>query len=260
MQAVSIQFNSKPGEVKTNLERAADMIRAAENRGADLIVLPELFNVGYDFDLLPEIEYDYSATRSFLSQLARELNVVIAGGVLEVEGENWYNSVVVFDGEGAVATSYRKISLFPLSGEQEIFEAGDSLATFSLGALKFGIMTCFDIRFPELGREYWKRDCDGLIVPAAFPLPRLDHWRNLIKSLAIQNQMYVIAANRVGEEDNLQFLGNSCIIDPWGTIKATADTTEETAVEHNLSRKKVVNVRQDMPCRENFEHLNNLFN
>lgn len=254
-----IQFDSKPGKVRENLERATTMIEKAKEEGAELVVLPELFNVGYDFNILPYLDYDYEETKSFLSQTARELDINIAAGVLEVEAGNWYNSVVVFDQQGTSSALYRKISLFPLSGEQELFKQGNSLATFSIGNFKLGIMICFDIRFPEISREYLKQDCDGLIIASAFPLPRLDHWRELLKAMAIQNQMYIIAANRTGRDDIIQFLGNSCIIDPWGTVKAATNVTEETIVSHGIDLRKVFEVRKTMPCQENFKCLTELF-
>lgn len=259
IKAACIQVDSRPGDVKGNIKKSLGLIKEAKDRGAQLAVLPELFNVGYDFSVLDGLRYDYDETRSLLSAAAREMDIHIAGGLLELEDGKRYNSVLVFDPGGNVLTKYRKICLFPLSREEKIFHPGGKLATFSIGNLKFGIMICFDIRFPEISRRYYEEGCSGIIVASAFPFPRLDHWRILLKCRAVENQLYVIAANRVGKDGSLYFMGNSCVIDPWGTVKATANETEETVITGDIVAEKVDEVRKTIPCGDGFQRLVSLF-
>jgi len=259
IKAACVQLDSRPGDVKGNIDKSFRLIEEAKERGAQLVVLPELFNVGYDFCVLKDLHYDYYETRSLLSHSAKEFNIHIAAGLLEIEDGKWYNSVLVFDGGGVLLTRYRKICLFPLSHEEEIFHPGNELATFFIGNLKFGIMICFDIRFPEISRIYYKEGCSCVIVSSAFPFPRLDHWRILLRSRAVENQMYIVAANRVGKDGPFFFMGNSCIIDPWGTVNAIANETEETVILHELVADKVDEVRRTIPCTEGFNRLLELF-
>ena len=255
IKAACVQVDSRPGDVKGNIEKSLGLIKEAKDGGAQLVVLPELFNVGYDFSVLEGLRYDYDETRSLLSMAAKEIDIHIAAGLLEIEDGKRYNSVLVFDPGGFVSTKYRKICLFPPSREEKVFHPGGELATFSIGNLKFGIMICFDIRFPEISRKYYKEGCSCLIVSSAFPFPRLDHWRILLRSRAVENQMYVVAANRVGKDGPLYFMGNSCIIDPWGTVKAIANETEETVIMGDIVAEKIDEVRKTIPCGDGFQRV-----
>ena len=259
LKVACIQMAAVPGNVVKNLEKAVALIEEAKAQGAELVLLPELFNVGYDFTVYKQMEYNYQDTIDVLANTAKNLNIHIVAGVLELVGERWYNSLLVIDNAGQFLTKYCKVNLFPLSYEEEIFAPGAETVTVEIQGIKFGIMICFDIRFPELSRQYLKDECDAMLIASAFPFPRLDHWRTLLKARAIENQMYVIAANRSGKDGELTFLGNSCIIDPWGTVKATANETEDAVIVHTIEREKVQQVRQVMPILTNFKRLNELF-
>ena len=252
-------MDCEPGDVTKNMEKAVGFLRKAKEKGAELVLLPELFNVGYDFSVYKTMTYDFEETKKILSDTAKELNIHIVAGILEKKEEWWYNSLLVFDNLGEILTNYCKINLFPLSYEEEIFIPGKKIALFTMNGVRFGLMICFDIRFPELSRQYYKEKCDVMLVSSAFPFPRLDHWRTLLKSRAIENQMYVIAANRSGKDSGVTFLGNSCVIDPWGTVKATANETEETVIIHEITSENVNLVRNVMPVKDNFKRLNILF-
>lgn len=259
VKIASIQMDCEPGNVAKNLEKALGFIHEAAEKGAELVLLPELFNVGYDFTVYKKMEYNNQETIGILSDTAKKLDIHIVAGILELEGDWCYNSIFIFDNLGKIVTKYRKVNLFPLSYEEEIFAPGEEKVTVTLKGIKFGIMICFDLRFPELSRQYLKDECDAILIASAFPFPRLDHWRILLKARAIENQMYVIAANRSGKDGGLTFLGNSCIIDPWGTVKATANETEETVILHTIETDKVQQVRKVMPIITNFKRLNQLF-
>lgn len=259
LKVACIQMDCEPGNVAKNLEKALGLIHEAKEKGAELVLLPELFNVGYDFTVYKKMEYNYQETKDVLSDTAKNLNIHIVAGILELEGERCYNSLLIFDNFGKIIARYCKVNLFPLSYEEEIFVPGEEKVTVDIKGIRFGVMICFDIRFPELSRQYLKDECDAMLIASAFPFPRLDHWRTLLKARAIENQMYVIAANRSGKDGGLTFLGNSCIIDPWGTLKASANETEEAVIIHTIEREKVNHVREIMPIVTNFKRLSKLF-
>lgn len=258
LRLASIQINSEPGKVDINNKKAAAFIKEAKENGAEIAVLPELFNVGYDLPLLKTLEYDFDANIKLYSELASELDIYIAAGLLEVDEKGKYNTLFVFDKKGEIVCKYRKVNLFPLSIEEEIFTAGQKLAVFTVGDFKFGLMICYDIRFPELGRLYIEEGCNALMVASAFPFPRLDHWRTLLQSKAIENQLYLVAANRTGTDKNFTFVGNSCIIDPWGTVKATMGETDEGIICFDFNLEKVREVRSFIPALKNKKNLDSL--
>lgn len=261
LKVACIQIDCVPGDLTKNLEKAISMIHTAAAQGAEMVVLPELCNVGYDLNLVKEMHYGskgFADTKAVFARAAQELGIHIAAGLLEVQDEahsKLYNSLQVFNPDGEVIATYRKVCLFPLSFEERLFVPGQDAMTVTINGITLGLMICFDIRFPELSRQYFTEDCAGIIVASAFPFPRLDHWRTLLKSRAIENQMYIIAANRVGQDAGLQFLGNSCIIDPWGTVKATTDELEEAIVMHEIDPAKISEVRGRIACRETYHRL-----
>lgn len=254
-----IQMDCQVGDIHYNNEKAVKLIHQASGAGAKLVILPELFNVGYDLNFIKRMKYDIEETLSILQKTAKELNLYITAGMLENIDDQKYNCVYVIDNNGEIVCKYRKINLFPLTIEQEVFGAGEEIKTFSIGNFKFGIMLCYDLRFPELSRKYVDEGCNCLILPAAFPFPRLEHWKILLQARAIENQMYVLAANRIGKDNDIWFLGNSSIIDPWGTIKAVANEAEETFVLEEIALSHVKETRAKIPCLENRDRLRTLF-
>ena len=131
-----------------------------------------------------------------------------------------------------MAAHYRKVHLFTLFGEQKHVEAGERIVTADTALGRIGCSVCYDLRFPELFR---KCALDGAVIqvlPAAFPHPRLAHWRTLIQARAIENQSYFIATNQCGVEGHgssvgeTHYFGHSMVVDPWGEITLEADESE----------------------------------
>ncbi len=259
LKIACIQLDCEPDNIKLNMEKSLGFIAKAKEQGADIVVLPELFNVGYDLALLKSINYQHQESNfqqsvSYLLATAQQFKIHIVAGLLEAENGKLHNGVFVFSEKG-ILTKYRKLALFSLSGEPELFEPGNQTATFMFDQFKFGIMICFDIRFSDISQKYLKDNCSCLVISSAFPFPRLDHWKTLLKCRAIENQLYIAAANRVGIDNGSFFLGNSCIIDPWGTVRATANETEETVIVYEIDIERVNEIRKSIPIRESFEHI-----
>ncbi|MDP4180309.1 MAG: carbon-nitrogen family hydrolase [Bacillota bacterium] len=247
-----VQTDCFPCDIGKNLEKVKSFLVEAKNKGAKLAVLPELFNIGYDLNLFRSYsEYDVSETKHFLSTLSKELDLFIVAGIADQEGGSLQNSACVFDNHGNVICKYNKMNLFPLSEEKNIFTEGSQPETFSIGDFKVGLLICYDIRFPEVTTKYFEEGCNVFIILSAFPFPRLEHWKTLIKARAIESQSYVIACNRVGKDGDMTFLGNSCIIDPWGTEKANLNETEEGVLLGEINMDKILEVRSKMTCFEN---------
>ena len=144
-------------------------------------------------------------------------NLFIAAGLTEMEKSEGvlYNTLYVFNNDGEIVVRYRKINLFSMSNETRWFKPGQTPQSFIINNVKVGIMICYDLRFPELARHYYKEGCKAIIISSAFPKPRQEHWKTLLRARVVENQLYVIASNRVGNVNGIEFAGSSSIIDPW---------------------------------------------
>jgi predicted amidohydrolase len=152
----------------------------------------------------------------------------------------------VFNREGECVTSYAKIHSFQLMDEHLYMEAGNQLGHFHVDHVEAGVMICYDIRFPELARKLALSGAKILFVPAQWPNPRLHHWRTLLQARAIENQMYVVACNRVGESEGTSFFGHSMIINPWGEIMLEGDETEQLLAA-SIDLNEVETIRKKIP-------------
>ncbi|XID94370.1 carbon-nitrogen family hydrolase [Paenibacillaceae bacterium WGS1546] len=251
LRVAIVQMNIAAGEAETNF---ANMLNRLEEAAAldpkpDLIVLPEMWNTGYALDDIRSLaDPDGTRTRSIVSDFCRRRGVgVLAGSIAELrEGDAVTNTARVFDRTGKETAEYSKIHLFQLMNEHLHLAAGATPGLFELGGVPAAVMICYDIRFPELARKLALNGAKILFVPAEWPHPRLHHWRTLLQARAIENQMYVVACNTVGESGGANFFGHSMVVDPWGEIVAEAEE-RETILVAELDLGLVDEVRGRIP-------------
>jgi predicted amidohydrolase len=230
-----------------NLASAEKLINELAGEGARLIMLPEYFNFLGPDELKAENAEPIDDSRSLemIRKKAKELKVYIhIGSYLERDGDKIYNTGVVFDPAGELLAKYRKIHLFDVEIpggvaylESATITAGDSTTTFSIDDLKFGMSTCYDLRFPEMFRRLSAQGAQVILLPAAFTLQTgRDHWELLLRARAVENLCWVAAAGQWGPSppDHICF-GRSMIINPWGIVIAQApDGVSTVAAEINL--------------------------
>ena len=242
-----IQLNVGFGKVEQNFERAEAFIREAASKGAEIVVLPEMWNTGYALEKLPELaDKNGERTKAFLSALASELNVHIVGGSVAIERDGkFYNTAYTFNRSGQQVGEYSKAHLFKLMNEHQYLEAGNSMNRFNLGGLEAAGVICYDIRFPEWLRSHALEGAKVLFVPAQWPTERIDHWKTLLQARAIENQCFVVAVNRIANKVQ-NFNGQSMVIEPWGEIVWTGGETEELAIV-DVDFAKVDEVRNRIP-------------
>lgn len=231
MKIGCIQLNVGFGKVEQNYERAEKFIREAAEKGAEIIVLPEMWNTSYALEKLPELaDVNGERTKAFLSSLAKELNVHIVGGsVATKKNDHFYNTMYTFNKEGELVGEYDKAHLFKLMDEHKYLEAGNGMNRFALGDIEAAGVICYDIRFPEWLRSHALAGAKVLFIPAQWPTPRADHWRTLLQARAIENQCFVIAVNRTANKVE-NFNGQSMVIQPWGEVLWTGAEDEELAI------------------------------
>lgn len=218
------QMDVKIGDVVSNLATVQAMTAEAAKLGSDLVVFPELWSTGYDLKHAADhATVTDSGVFSAVAALAREQNIAIVGSMLSDLGKGRFgNTAVFFDRQGNSLGEYSKIHLFRLMEEEKYLTAGERLSLVDAQWGKIGLAICYDLRFPELFREYALAEASMVILPAEWPKPRLAHWLTLLKARAIENQMFVVACNRVGQSGDNTFFGYSCIIDPWGEFVVEA--------------------------------------
>jgi omega-amidase len=254
LRVASIQMEVCSGEPKKNLVRAEAMLNEAANQGAQAALLPELWTTGYTLDRFEELADEHAAeTLGFLSGISKKLGIMIVGGSFPERGPGGiYSTCYIIGSDGDTLARNSKEHLFPLLREPEFLRPGEPGAVTHTPLGPWSTLICFDIRFPESVRQLAYRGARVLWVPAEWPHPRLEHWRTLLRARAIENQFFVVAANRTGQGDNSNWCGHSTIIDPWGNILAEADENEVVLVA-DLDMSLVDEVRRRIPCFEVME-------
>ena len=249
MQLALVQFDPGP-DTDANVERATAFVREAASSGADLVVLPEIWNVGYfAFD-----EYETGAepldgpTVSRFRDLAAELDIHLhAGSIVERDGENLYNTNVLIGPDGDVLDTYRKIHLFGYeSQESQLLTPGDRIVTVDTELGTMGMVTCYDLRFPELFRAMRDDGADLVLVSSAWPHERLSHWLLLNRTRAMENQVFLAAANLVGENEGVRVAGNSLVVDPWGIPRVNGGG-EERLLQTEIDLTEAHEAREEFP-------------
>ncbi len=242
-----VQFDILTGKTEENLGTAIDGIRSLADSGTDLVILPEMFSSGFDYDNLKKHSEATPHILQQLKQTAQAENVIIAGSMPEIEGNNIYNTLYLINKNGLLAGSYRKVHLFSPTGENDHFQNGAEPIVCKTSIGNIGLMICYDLRFPELCRRLTDMDAQIIIISAQWPSPRVEHWDALIKARAIENQVFIAAANRCGQSGNLVFPGHSQIISPWGKELAKADNNC-TLLSSTINLDEISRARETIPC------------
>jgi predicted amidohydrolase len=244
-RVASIQLEVTRAEPKAErVERAAGLVESLDR--ADLVLLPEAWNVGYfGFDRYAEdAETLDGPTVERLSKAARAANAwVLAGSIIERDGDRLHNTSVLLDRQGAVAGSYRKIHLFGYgSEEQRLLSPGDVVTVVETELGPLGLATCYDLRFPELFRAMVDRGTEAFLVASAWPYPRVEAWSVLNRARALESQAWLISANCVGDG-----CGRSMVVDPWGTPVAAAGDREAVLIA-DVDLESAGAARADFPA------------
>ncbi|MFD3258919.1 carbon-nitrogen family hydrolase [Paenibacillus lentus] len=248
-----IQCDIQMGDPAANRQAVERWMKQAVDAAVkpDLIVLPEMWNTGYALEQIQELaDVEGRESGEWISEFALHNGVhIVAGSIAEKRGEEVYNTMRIFESSGKEIASYSKMHLFRLMQEEKHLSSGQSVVTFDLEGQTSGASICYDIRFPELTRTLALQGAKVLFVPAAWPHPRLHHWRTLLMARAIENQMYVVACNRTGQSGKDNFFGHSMIIDPWGEVLAEGGE-EEGIITAQIDLSLVDDVRSRIPVFE----------
>lgn len=246
IKAAAVQFNIALGDVDANLAYATAALERLAGQGVELAVLPEMWSCGFAYRELNELAKRTPEVLAKIQALSEKLSMVVVGSLPEPHGDKVFNTAYVVD-RGRVAGSYRKMHLFSLMHEDRHLDRGDSFLLADTSVGKIGVFICYDLRFPELARRLAVEGADILVVPGEWPKPREEHWRTLLKARAIENQLFVIAANTCGVIGKLDFFGSSLVIGPKGEFLAEGgyENCEPAAI---LDPADMIAWRQSITC------------
>ena len=209
MKIAAAQIACTLGDVGANIEKMRVFAGRAKDAGAELVLFPEMSDTGYAMDVIRAEARPWSeGAVPALQEIARTLSLAIISGVSEKVGDTIYNAQVVIDSSGAIAAKYRKTHLFapPPVEEDKCCAPGDALVSVPLGPFQIGLTICYDLRFPELYRALAiEQGANVIVISSAWPFPRIEHQRILAIARAIENQCYIVLANRVGRDEGCGF-------------------------------------------------------
>ena len=237
-----------------NLKRGIGYVSEAADRGASLLVLPELFMAYVPLDTLPveTVRVAEEVHGEFVRSLAREARkrrIYVAVGILEKskKKDKVHNTIVMIGPDGSVVSTHRKLQLFDSFGykESSLFEpAKDIEGAFKTGLAKVGLMTCYELRFPEISRILALQGAELLIVPSAWVAGRMkeDHLRVFARARALENTVFLAVASQTGRV----FTGRSVVVDPFGVVVCDAGE-EETIITADVDLDRIRRVREKLP-------------
>ena len=231
---------------RANFERVERFAAEAVERGVDLLVLPEMFGLGFTMDGARFAEDDGGPTTRFLARTARTTGMHILGACVFEGREKPRNAALLVSPRGEILARYDKVHPFSMSGEHLHYEAGTEPVVAE--ALGFGIQLsiCYDLRFPEIYLAGIDRGATLIAVIASWPATREAHWRLLARARAIDGLAYVAACNRTGKGGGLVYPGASMVVDPEGEVLVNGGR-EEALYTADLDPRKVEAARRKFP-------------
>jgi predicted amidohydrolase len=247
LRAALGEYDTGWHDPETSVRRARDVIAGAARLRARLVVLPEMCSTGFTMEgtrWAESLSTNHGASGG-LAASAREHRVWVLAGlaVREESPSRLVNAAVLFDPSGSIAAIYRKQRLFSYAGEHEVYAPGDGPVVVTIEGVRLALFICFDLRFPELFRAV-AADVDAILLIANWPERRRAHWDVLTRARAIENQCYVIAVNRTGLGDGVEYDGGSVAYDPWGEpLGIGGGVNAPRVVDIDPSRVKLVRAR-----------------
>lgn len=237
-----VQFEPEWENVSLNIEK----VKSIDFNETDLIVFPEMTLTGFSMNPSKLAEDLKGTSFSFFASIADKYKTFIAAGIIEKFEDKYFNTLLFINENGELVSSYRKIHPFSFSNEDKFYSGGDQTVTANWNGLNVGFSICYDLRFPELFRYYGKDRCDLILNIANWPITRINHFTHLLKARAIENQCFVIGVNRIGNDPNAIYNGNSSVFSPLGKeILCMKENEKIGKIEIDFS--EVTDVRKKFP-------------
>ncbi len=253
MRAHLVQFDIAWEQPTENFRRVRDLLASAPVAAGDLIVLPEMFAVGFSLNI-GTTEKTSAETARFLAVLAKDLGATVQGGLPKraAGATHGTNHMTALAPDGSVLCDYAKIHPFSYGRESEAFTGGHEIVLYDWtspdgGGVRVCPAVCYDLRFPELFRIAMLRGAEVFAIGANWPDTRQAHWRTLLIARAIENQAYVLGVNRTGPDPHLNYVGGSIALGPKGEVLGELGP-EEAVLSVEVEAKRVRAWRETFPA------------
>ncbi len=221
------QMDVKLGDKEANIKRAEELIHEAIEKDAEVICFPELFTTGFAKENIIQLAESISGeTTKRLQELAAENKILVAGSILEKDGDI-YNTSILVAPEGLVG-KYRKVH--PFLEEANCITSGNGYSVFDTKLGKMGLLVCYDAIFPEASRSLSLQGAQIILLPSNWMNPFLEQWRLATSARSLDNQVWLVATNRIGADETYTYFGRSRIVNPYGNAVVECGEDEEVAV------------------------------
>ena len=233
---------------KANLEMFSQKISSI--KGADIIVLPEMFTTGFTNNTVPLAEEMEGETHLWMKHMARDKNAAICGSIIVKDDNKCFNRFLWVQADGATFF-YDKKHLFAMAGEDDFFTGGNKNQIIDYKGWKINLLVCYDLRFPVWSRRIDgddNNDYDLLIYVASWPIARVHAWSTLLKARAIENMSYCVGLNRIGfDGKGFEYPGASVILNCLGEELQASHQAKEEIINHSIEYKHLTKVREKLP-------------
>ncbi len=255
MKIAIAQIDLVQGDFDVNLTKVTDIAQRAKNENADIVVFPEMFLCGFDYRKnLQYLKTNGTKAEDELCKIAKENNICLCGSIPHLGSSDQIpsNRFLFVNSDGEISAFYDKTHLFSVFNEDKYVKKGNEIVVASTKFGRIGFAICYDIRFPDMFVKMAKNNAKLMIISAAFPHPRSEHWRILTKARAIENQCFVVAVNRGGTEkfgkNEIKYFGMSAVIDAWGSVIEECPQDEESLKFVTINLDEVDNIRSKIPA------------
>ncbi|MBU0474546.1 MAG: hydrolase [Bacteroidetes bacterium] len=248
-----IQYSPVWENPKETIKIIEALITSVDLSDVSLLIFPEMSLTGFTMSSKIFAEEIDGVSFTYFMQLSRRLKKHIFAGIIEKDEKDVYNSLIHFDNNGLIRVVYRKIHPFSFAKEDKNFKAGNETIITKVNNVTFGLSICYDLRFPELYRQYGKKRADVLINIANWPVARIQHWDILLQARAIENQCYMIGVNRIGDDPFLEYPGHSAGVNPMGEILNLNFAESISIIEIDV--EKVKTLRETLPFLDDMKMI-----
>ncbi|HKI78619.1 MAG TPA: nitrilase-related carbon-nitrogen hydrolase [Ignavibacteriaceae bacterium] len=233
-------------EDKERNKQKLDWLLENNFKESEVLIFPEMTLTGFTMNSSEFGEPLEGKSFVFFQTLAQKYKCDIIAGIIESEKNKHFNTLIHLDAKGKLVNKYRKIHPFSYSTEDKNYTRGEKTVITKIREFNAGLSICYDLRFPELFRNYGKERAELIINIANWPVTRIEHWKALLRARAIENQCYVAGVNRVGDDPKLHYNGFCTVVDPMGNEIVTG-YDEEKIIVAEISKENVSDIRKELP-------------
>jgi predicted amidohydrolase len=240
-----IQYSPVWEDKEASKEKISTLIKKDDST-VDLLIFPEMTLTGFTMNSTGFEESIQGESFKFFSELAVSNKTHVFAGIIVRGKRKSFNTLIHIKPDGKLLKLYRKIHPFSYSNEDKFFESGRKPARTKVNNWQVGLSICYDLRFPELYRKYGKKKAHLIVNIANWPDTRIDHWKTLLKTRAVENQCYVAGNNRVGDDPKLHYNGFSSVYDPMGKEIVSIEN-ENKLIVAEIDKNYVNEIRNEFP-------------